>query len=148
MPRELRVIHKFPLPLPFKQAFGLMFPEGTRVLHVAVEGREPCMWLDLKHTENDSYETMDFFLAKDDERLPPGKLAYLGSFKYRRVMWHLFKQLPDMEAVPEGVATPRKLYAERRLEPDFGVRRLGRQSACEHLGVALETAATTPRPPF
>ncbi len=102
---------KFPLPLPLKDSFSLFFPKGAHVLHVATEGRN--MWLVVNHDANVPTDTMSFLLAREGDRLPPGTLVYLGSFRFRRVMRRLFEHLPETEAVTSGVATNRKLYAER-----------------------------------
>lgn len=108
-----RTITKFPLPLPLQKSFSLFFPERSRVLHIAVEGRKPYMWLEINHTQ--STESVSFVIAGDIDTLPSDNLIHLGSFRYRWKMRHLFMYPLETAAVLNERETSRKLYSERNL---------------------------------
>ena len=86
----MRTIFKFPF-IP-RDEFKITMPKGADVLHVALQGDQPCIWAAVDNEEDQ--EPRDFRLVGTGHPLPPVEYLYVGTFQQPPFVWHLFEIPP------------------------------------------------------
>ena len=88
---RMRTIRQYPFNID--DVVIMRFPLGGRVVHVAMEGDSPTMWI-LIDTDSTTIVMREFYIVKTDSPIPNYVRTHIGTFQEETAdnlfVWHVF----------------------------------------------------------
>ena len=84
-----RIIYKYPFPI--QASFSLDLPLGAKILHVAMQGDQPCIWAEFNKQEV-MVNQRDFQVVGTGFDIPYN-LTYLATLQTPPFVWHLYEEV-------------------------------------------------------